>query len=54
MTLSKKLPHAARIFEDEPASEEIIHWEHIVSVSSYMSWGVATVNLHRKVTAPVE
>ena len=30
-----------------------LHWEHVLAVKLTMSWGIATVNLQRKVSNPV-
>ena len=38
LTLSKTLPHAETISEENPAREDL-HWEIILSVDLKMSWG---------------
>ena len=53
MTTSKRLPHAEKIDDDNPARDDI-HWEFIKAIKLVMSWGPATVNLHRKRTHPIE
>ena len=52
VTMSKRLPHAERVPRDgEPP--EGLHWEFILAIKLQMSWGKATVNVQRKITAPV-
>ena len=52
MTLSKRLPHADKVYPENPRLATL-HWEHIIAVKLEMSWGPATVNLQRKLTDPV-
>ena len=51
VTMSKRLPHAEKISEENPASEGL-HWEFILSIKLEMSWGKGSVNLQRKITHP--
>lgn len=53
MTMTKRLPHAETINEENPARDDI-YWEHILAIKLTMSWGKSTVNLHRKRTHPTE
>ena len=53
VTMSKRLPHAEKINENETPSNAL-HWEFILAIKLQMSWGKATVNLQRKRTHPVE
>ena len=52
VTMSKRLPHAEKVTEGEPASDDL-HWEFILAIKLEMSWGKATVNLQRKRTHPI-
>ena len=53
VTMSKRLPHADKVGENEQASSDL-HWEFILAIKLQMSWGKATVNLQRKRTHPIE
>ena len=53
MTLSKRLPHADKVYPSNIPRAKTLHWEHIIAVKLEMSWGPATVNLQRKLTNPV-
>ena len=44
MTMSKRLPGAENIDDENPARDDI-HWEFILAIKLVMSWGKATVNL---------
>jgi hypothetical protein len=46
ITLTKKLPSADPYFVKEEAKRD---WECLVSIKKFMSWGQATVNIHRKI-----
>ena len=52
VTMSKRLPHAEVVNEENPARDDI-HWQFILAIKLQMSWGKATVNLHRKRTHPI-
>ena len=53
MTTSKRFHHSEKIDDDNPARDDM-HWEFILSIKIVMSWGPATVNLHRKRTHPIQ
>jgi hypothetical protein len=46
VTLTKKLPSADPLYVRE---EEKRDWECLLSIKKLMSWGYATVNIHRKI-----
>jgi hypothetical protein len=46
ITLTKKLPSADPTYIKE---EEKRDWECLLSIKQSMSWGPATVNIHRKI-----
>ena len=51
VTMSKRLPNAEKINPGEIPRENL-HWEFILAIKLQMSWGKATVNLHKKRTHP--
>lgn len=52
VTMSKRLPHAEKQDPDLPNPN--LHWEFILAIKLKMSWGMATVNVQRKITHPVQ
>ena len=52
VTMSKRLPHAER-YDPINFPEEECLWEFIMPIKLLMSWGKATVNLHRKRVHPI-
>ena len=51
LTMSKRLPKAVKIKPNEEADPDL-QWEHINAFVLQMSWGPATLNIHRKITDP--
>ena len=48
MTLTKRLPSAdASLITKEG---DLRDWDCVISIKLKMSWGLATVNVHRKIT----
>ena len=60
MTMSKTLPGARKIFRPPGVGKTVIpsdvesdlDWELVLSIKLKMTWGLATVNVHRKITDP--
>ena len=46
VTLTKKLPNADPFYTKEISERK---WECLFSIKKFMSWGLATVNIHRKI-----
>lgn len=46
VTLTKKLPTSDPLFNRE---EDKRDWECVLSIKKIMSWGLATVHIHRKI-----
>lgn len=46
ITLTKKLPTSDPNYIKDDTKRD---WECLVSIKKFMSWGQATVNIHRKI-----